>query len=334
MRPVDSTTILDTSLNELRRVPSDAHGGTQGHVTQDGKPLHFNVNRATLRQILLTGLDDALHFNARLSRYESDEDGVTAYFADGTSARGNILVGADGITSSVRKQRAPQAQTTDAGLRAVYGRIPLERAAPVVPKQAREDVFSIATDERKVFLGLGPMLFPTAPDVASNELLPKARLAKQGDYIVCIIGGRTQFFEAGDEQLQYASSVDLQTRAAEMLATWPERAAEIVANGDPESFFYVKMFSSVPCDIGRATNVTLLGDAIHAMTPTLGRGANVAMRDGALLGNYIGSIVNGNVSIEDALNAYETEMTAFGFDVVRKAASMGGRLVGQNALPE
>jgi 2-polyprenyl-6-methoxyphenol hydroxylase-like FAD-dependent oxidoreductase len=89
----------------------------------------------------------------------------------------------------------------------------------------------------------------------------------------------------------------------------------------------------VPCDIGAAGNVTLLGDAIHAMTPTLGRGANVAMRDAALLGRLLTLAAAGEVDRIDALHAYESEMLRYGFDVVRQSAAMGQRLMGQNALP-
>ena len=221
----------------------------------------------------------------------------------------------------------------DAGLRAIYGRVPLEQALSVVPKNIREDVFSIAVDSRKVFLGMGPMIFPTRPELASQELVPQAKLPKQDDYIVCIVGGRFERFGPDEHSLHKATSADLQKRAVEMLSDWPSVASAIPAHGDPQSFFYVEMYSSVPCELKSATNVTLLGDAVHSMTPTLGRGANVAMRDAALLGRLITSSQSGRDNIASALNAYEREMTTNGFDVVRKAASMGQRLVAQNPLP-
>ena len=119
----------------------------------------------------------------------------------------------------------------------------------------------------------------------------------------------------------------------ELMKVWPESTRAIPAHGDPKSFFFVEMYTSIPCEMPKSANVTLLGDAIHAMTPTLGRGANIAMRDGALLGRYLEDVVHGRRTLADAVSAYETEMTRYGFDVVRKSAAMGARLIGQNPLP-
>ena len=118
-----------------------------------------------------------------------------------------------------------------------------------------------------------------------------------------------------------------------MLAAWPERAASVIRRGDPSSFFLVDMYTSVPCALDAPCNVTLLGDAIHAMTPTLGRGANLAMRDGALLGRALRSVASGGAELPAALAAYEKEMLRYGFDVVREAARVGEQRMAQNPLP-
>src|SRR3954464_160222 len=55
------------------------------------------------------------HFVANLERVEQDADGVTAIFTDGSTARGDLLVAADGIRSSVRAQVLPEAQPHYAG---------------------------------------------------------------------------------------------------------------------------------------------------------------------------------------------------------------------------
>ncbi|EUB96759.1 monooxygenase FAD-binding protein [Rhizobium sp. CF080] len=338
MRPAPFTTIVDTSLKELRRVPSGGHASSlaqsRGHWLAECAPVHVNVNRATLREILLTGLDDVIRFGARFVRYEQDEEGVTAIFDDGSAVRSDVLIGADGIRSAVRAQRLPEARTMDTGVRAIYARIPMETAREILPKRVLADVFTAASDPRKVFLGLGPVVFPSAPGLASARLASQACLSPERDYMVCIVGGRREHFGIEDAALRRASGAELQQVAVRMLRDWPEAAAIMPAQADPASFFAIEMHSSIPCTLDTASRVTLLGDSIHAMTPTLGRGANIAMRDAALLGHSLIAADLDEVDLSLALNAYERGMAKYGFDAVRESTALGQRLMGQDPLPE
>ena len=55
------------------------------------------ISRSGLRQLLLTGLADTVSFDKRVVGFDqSAERGVALHFADGSSARGDVLVGADG----------------------------------------------------------------------------------------------------------------------------------------------------------------------------------------------------------------------------------------------
>lgn len=151
----------------------------------------------------------------------------------------------------------------------------------------------------------------------------------QDDYVVCIVGGRHEFFpDAG--AMRACSGKELRQIAAETLRSWPAGAASLVRSADPASFFLAEMHTSVPTTLDPPANVTLLGDAIHAMTPTLGRGANVAMRDGTLLGRALKKAAGGQL----ALAAYERDMLAYGFSAVREAARTGEQRMAQNPLPE
>src|SRR6202165_5015389 len=68
----------------------------------------FGVNRLTLREILLADLEGIVHFDKTFDRFDqSDDDQVRAHFADGTSATGDLLVGADGTNSVVRDLIVP-----------------------------------------------------------------------------------------------------------------------------------------------------------------------------------------------------------------------------------
>jgi 2-polyprenyl-6-methoxyphenol hydroxylase-like FAD-dependent oxidoreductase len=83
------------------------------------------VERPTARTLsgwsrLYQALLDALparsyRLGKRLTRVAQDEDGVTGFFADGSSERGDLLVGADGIRSAVRAQFLPDVQPRYAG---------------------------------------------------------------------------------------------------------------------------------------------------------------------------------------------------------------------------
>ncbi|MET9039320.1 FAD-dependent oxidoreductase [Streptomyces mirabilis] len=326
------TTILKTDLSVLKRLPTRDDTG-DAWPGRDQADVHANVDRGTLRQILLAGLEDVVHFGKKLERYVSDPDGVSAYFSDGASARGTLLVGADGTRSAVRRQRAPHAETVDAGISAIYGRLPWQAAKSLVPAEALTDIFTIASDERKVFLGLGAVRFPTPPAQAAQHLAPGTAMRDHDDYVVCIVGGRHRFFP-GDGAMRACAGEELQKIAAETIREWPDGAADVVGAGDPASFFLVEMHTSVPTMLDSPTNVTLLGDAIHAMTPTLGRGANLAMRYGALLGRQLKKVADGRTGLGQALASYEDDVTDYGFTVVREAARIGEQRMAQTPLPE
>lgn len=324
------TTIIGQDLSVKKRLWTADDHGNAAWPAAEGNPIHANFDRAALRQILLAGLDDRIRYGKTLARYEQHPDRVVAHFADGSTAEGTVLVGADGIRSPVRRQRAPHAETMDAGISAIYGRIPMEVAAALVPSETLTDIFMIAWDERKLSLGLGTVRFPKRPDVAAARLSPTMPMQPQEDYVVCVLSGRHELFPSG---LHAATSEDLQAIAAGMLTEWPARAATIVRAADTTGFFPVHMFTSVPCALDAPTNVTLLGDAIHAMTPTLGRGANLAMRDGVLLGRALRAVAAGETTLAEALSCYEREMLAYGYSVVREAAEVGRQRIGQNPLP-
>ena len=87
--------------------------------------LSTDVNRLTLREILLAGLEGTVHFDKAFERFEQVDGGqVCAYFADGTSATGDLLIGADGSNSVIRKLIVPDAKLADTGW-VIYGKTPL-----------------------------------------------------------------------------------------------------------------------------------------------------------------------------------------------------------------
>ena len=67
-------------------------------VEQDSPETPFiRAERYRLRNWLSTNIP--IQWGKRLQRFEHDDHGVTIHFEDGTSSKGDILVGADGIKS-------------------------------------------------------------------------------------------------------------------------------------------------------------------------------------------------------------------------------------------
>ena len=82
----------------------------------------------TLRQVLLSGMDDVVVFDKTFTHYTQHADGtVTAHFADGDAVTADLLVGADGAGSRVRRQYLPHAGHTETGLVAIGSKVAHER---------------------------------------------------------------------------------------------------------------------------------------------------------------------------------------------------------------
>ena len=98
-------------------------------MREAGIAQHRSVSRITLRQVLLSGLEDIVHFGKTFTRYEEVPAGrVVAHFEDGTTAEGDVLVAADGGGSRVRRQFLPHAERIDTGVVGIAGKVFLDDA--------------------------------------------------------------------------------------------------------------------------------------------------------------------------------------------------------------
>jgi 2-polyprenyl-6-methoxyphenol hydroxylase-like FAD-dependent oxidoreductase len=73
-------------------------------------------------------------------------------------------------------------------------------------------------------------------------------------------------------------------------------------------------------------NVTLLGDALHNMTPYRGIGANTALRDAWALNRALAAVADGRADLIPALADYERKMIDYGFAAVEGSLKQMKRL--------
>jgi 2-polyprenyl-6-methoxyphenol hydroxylase-like FAD-dependent oxidoreductase len=274
------------------------------------------VDRLTLRQILLAGLDDIVHFGKAFARYEQQEDGrVCAYFTDGTSAIGDVLVAADGIGSRVREQFLPHAKVVETDMRWLGGKTLLtDEIISLLPVQMRERFATVAGPHSNMMLGC--VWFRMPPNEAAAQFWPGLSFHHTDDYLMWGILGRQEPFPIPDEELRAMDSADLQRTAVELTKSWHPTLSPLTQQADPKEFFFLTMRRALPIEHWQTSNITLLGDAIHVM-PANGSGANSALRDASQLARSLVTVASQGMPLQHALHDYEIEMLRSGFSAVQ-----------------
>jgi 2-polyprenyl-6-methoxyphenol hydroxylase-like FAD-dependent oxidoreductase len=286
-----------------------------------------SISRMTLRQVLLTGLDDVVEFGKEFTRFEQHGDQVTAYFADGTHATGDLLVAADGSGSRVRRQYLPQAKTEETGIVAIAGKLPItEESAKLVSPKVFEGI-SIIQAPRGFACILHVMEFQWDRDgrvksgIGGNteDLIrswPGLQFDNTRDYINWGLSATKDKLPANIMELRGEELVEL---ALKVTPDWHPNLRRLFELTDPGTCFPVNIWTSVPLEPWETTNVTLLGDAIHTMTPGRGVGANTALRDAVNLCRALIDVRDGRRELIPAVNEYEAKMIEYGFDAVIKS---------------
>lgn len=117
-------------------------------------------------------------------------------------------------------------------------------------------------------------------------------------------------------ELQAVSGTELHQLVLDKITRWHPGLRHLVAHSDPDTVNPIQMRSAAPVDPWRTGAVTLLGDAIHNMTPMGGIGANTALRDADLLRRTLIAVRDGATQIP-AVHDYEQQMLNYGFAAVK-----------------
>ncbi|KAK6224292.1 cercosporin toxin biosynthesis protein [Colletotrichum tabaci] len=293
---------------------SRAGGGLSGKL---GLSPSHTVDRTVFRSILMKGIEDRVFFSRQLASYTANEDqsggggggGVVVTFTDGERAEGRFLVGADGLHSVVRPGLLPEHRIKDTGAACVYGKTPLtpELAARFPEKGLRW--MTVVADQAPMLqsfhIGDAPATLLTEPTRFSEESRARYRLPQDYVYWV-LIAPQTRFGagggltsptpkagnSTGPNQQQTAAAVAAEAAARLSLAVteeWHPSLRSVFELQDTRQATFVPIISSVP-DIPAwepSAVVTLLGDAIHPMSPCGGVGAQTAICDAAALAKVL-----------------------------------------------
>lgn len=269
--------------------------------------LSTSVNRQTLREILAIGLDERLHFGTELTGYR-DGPPVMLRFCDGTQVRADIVVGAGGVGSAVRRQRLPDARVRDTGGRCIYGKTTLDESVMTLLLAALTHGFT-AVVGGDIGLVSGLVRLRDRPERVDARLSPVA------DYLMWAVSGTVEAFPVGEEQISRMGPADLHGLAAAIVRPGHPTLRTLVEQAVRDETLLVRVSTSTPVEGWAPSRVTLLGDATHAMSPARGSGANTALQDaGVLCRSLTTSSPDG---LTGAIGDYERQMREYGFAAVQ-----------------
>ncbi|MEU7898715.1 NAD(P)/FAD-dependent oxidoreductase [Nonomuraea sp. NPDC049152] len=304
-------------------------------IGEESAPEHYidsfkSVSRISLREVLLSGLDDVVNYGKSFTRYERlPGERVRAHFEDGTHADGDLLVAADGVNSRVRQQFLPHAARLDTGALSVSAKVPLDdETRRLLPPQ-------LFAGSGFLFGPQGKTVFMAAHEFRSRSLVARDKEAgllmdNTADYVMWNIV--STWDKLGDrEKLERMSGAELQQVAFAATEGWAPQLRELIARSDLGSLSIFPLKTSTPVKDWESGNVTLIGDAIHNMPPTAGVGANTAILDARLLTHNLVEYVNGRMSMAEAVGGYESEMRDYAFKAV--ALAMRNLKMGVSANP-
>ncbi|WP_327701032.1 FAD-dependent oxidoreductase [Streptomyces decoyicus] len=269
--PLRSMRVLDDQGGQVAHVPLGEAGDTllRYRCLRRGE-----LNAALQAEVVRRGI--GLSHRARLVSVENGPDKVTAHFADGSVSTGDLLVGADGLNSVVRRSIAPGAEPVYAGQSVFYG---YTRSAPVTEATEGTEGAELITMVRGSTAAFGCAVSP------DGEAYWFARVG--GDAVPA-------------EELAHPSPSRWREHLVELLRKDATPAAGIVA----ASTDGIMATNATEIPLGtpwRSGRTLIIGDAAHAASPATGQGASMALEDAVILAKSL----RDTPDLDSALSLYE-----------------------------
>lgn len=257
------------------------------------------VNREKLRRLLLKNVAENVHWDKQLTDVQVSDNGVKATFADGSTAEGKMLIGAEGSNSQTRKYLVPedyQNYLLPVKLVGVSADLTSEQIKPL--RQIDPLLFQGCHPETGVFIYVSVLETP--------EVNGSAGTADE-HYRVQIM--TSWLAKDHDENIPESNSERITMIKRLVTGFHPDLYNIIQAIPDTSPTLHL-VLQDWPCREwdNHDGRVTLAGDAAHAMVMYRGEAGNHGILDAWHLLRQIKAVHTGEKTRSEAIDTYEKEM--------------------------
>lgn len=322
LHPVTTRFFEEHRLFELDRVSSSTR--MLRYLRPDGRvlleePIFYRfTSYTTLYAALVAFLEpERYHLGVECTGLEQDGDGVTVRFAAGPAGRYDLVVGADGVHSTVRGLVFPALGPAYAGYVAWRGTLE-ERSLPRRSREGLADALTYFVGERTHALSY---LIPFAGSGVERRLLNwvwyrNVEAGRELDGLLTDRDGIRHDLSLAPGQVRAPFLADLLRAAASL----PPAFADLV-RASPDPFVQVVVDIEVPAMVvGR---VCLVGDAAFALRPHIAVGTAKAAADAAALA---AAIRGSSGDVVAALAAWEPGQLELGRRTIARTRDVGTRV--------